>query len=197
MLLNIFTYKGPSYSLLGPWVTCGYLVNNNDFNKELESFIPSSRYLFSYRKDLIKYESLLLNSSINIKTINSYDINTLGDLAIYNSYKQIRASAYSVLKEEDSLVVNYINVKNRLFWYERLCIIYAVFIRHQYLQKLSKSRPNLFNLDSNLDAHLDLLSTYKYLPPIYIIDKCLVRFSDIHPKPFWFKREIDFINNNT
>jgi hypothetical protein len=196
MLLNIFTYKGPANSLLSPWISCGYSIDLKHTSQNLEKLIPGSRYLFSYRKNLDKFEDLLLGASINIRTIDSYAINTLGDLAVYNSHKQLKAGAYSILREDDILMVNYININNTLLWYERLCIIYSVFIRHQYLQRTSNKKINLFNLDHNLNAHLNLLETYKYLPPYYIVDKCLNNFSNVQPKPFWFKREIDFINNN-
>ena len=66
-------------------------------------------------------------------------------------------------------------------------------MRHQYILRLSQKNINYFLLENNLDAHINLLIKYKYLPPIYIQDKCLNLFKNIYPKPTWWINEINLI----
>lgn len=194
MKLNIHSYKGPFNSLLGPWVTVGYITPTIKNIDECDKIVPKNPYLFKYRSNVNKFNSLLANQSITVKTSSSEIINDIGELCLYYNSKQIIAGAKSLLEEDEILDVNYIKKANN--WDERLCVIYSVFIRHQYLKRYSNKNTNYLNLDYDIDRHIDVLKRYKYLPSYYIVDKCLRLFEDVKPKPNWYLKEIDFIKNN-
>ncbi len=190
MKLNIYTYKGPSTSLINLWVTCGFLTSLNYCNIN----IPKGKYLYSYKKNLDKYKDVFNSNSIFVKTIKYSNINYLGELASYNAEQQIKAQAKSFMELKEPFDINIF--EEPLNWDERLCVIYSVFIRDQYLHKISTNSVNYYKLDINLNTHLNLIKNYKYLPPFYNVDKCLYYFRNVYPKPKWFNNEIDFINNN-
>lgn len=186
MILNIYVYKGSKHSLIGPWVVAGYLnkINSNTF----EELIPHKKSLFKQRSSLKKYDSILLNN-LNICFIDSIDINTSEELAIFKAINKIKAYAISQsIDERDSLKVNII--KQPVYWYERLTVLCAVFYRQQYLLRISTNKINFYLLEHNLESHINLLLTYKYLPPIYILNKCMCLFKDVYPKPNWWTNEI-------
>lgn len=193
MKLNIYTYKGPFNSLLGPWATVGY-ITPKIINLDAEAIVPKHPYLFSQRSDLSKFNDLLTSESIIIKTSPSSSINDIGELNLFYNAKKIIAGAKSLLNEDEQLFINYID--KPISWDERLCVIYSVFIRHYYLQSRS-TNINYLNLDYNINAHLDVIKNYKYLPPYYLTINCLKMFINVWPKPSWYLKEIDFIINNT
>lgn len=187
MILNLYVWKGSKQSLIGPWVVAGFFIDNVSLIKEEE--VPHKNSLFKARKSLSKYNNIVKNN-LNIITIPSSLINTDGEWAIYKAMNKIKAYAYSKSIEKNvKLKINIFS--NPTIWYERLTVLYAVFIRQHYLIKISEQSINYFSLENNLEAHVDLLIKYKYLPPIYIQNKCLNLFKDVYPKPIWWINEIN------
>lgn len=187
MILNIYVYKGSKQSLIGPWIVAGYL---NKFTAEsFEIEIPHKKSLFKYRSSLKKYSNILQNN-LNIYFISSSDINTSEELSIFKAIKKIKAYASSQsIEAEDLLQINII--EEPIYWYERLTVLCAVFYRQQYLLRMSSEKINYYLLEHNLESHINLLLTYKYLPPVYILNKCIYLFKNIYPKPNWWTNEIN------
>lgn len=189
MILNLYVWKGSKQSLIGPWIVTGFLVE--DFYLLKENEVPHKKSLFKSRKSLNKYNEIVQNN-LNIVSIPSSLINTEGEYAIFKAFNKIKAYAYSkAIEKKLKLKINIFTTPTS--WYERLTILYAVFIRHQYILRLSQKDINYFLLENNLDAHINLLIKYKYLPPIYIQDKCLNLFKNIYPKPTWWINEVNLI----
>lgn len=189
MILNLYVWKGSKQSLIGPWIVAGFLVEDVYLIKENE--VPHKNSLFKSRKSLNKYNEIVKNN-LNIVSIPSSLINTEGEYAIFKAFNKIKSYAYSrAIEKKLKLKINIFTTPTS--WYERLTILYAVFIRHQYILRLSQKNINYFLLENNLDAHINLLIKYKYLPPIYIQDKCLNLFKNIYPKPTWWINEINLI----
>lgn len=185
MILNIYTYKGPKKSLIGPWISASYLVEDTDSNKE--SRVPNLKHMFERKDNLDRYQDLLANK-LDIRVINSCEINMNGDYALRESHDQmIRRSFWRDRKFD----VNIINKPTA--WYERLTVICAVFYRTEYLRRMSRPNCDLLFLDSNFDTHLNELIRYKHLPPMYIWDKTMEAIKNVQPKPRWWFSEINYL----
>jgi hypothetical protein len=192
MYLTLYTYKNNS-SLLAPWVVVGYLINNSDINnKDLDRVIPKEPYIYNYRKNINKFQSFFNFDNLFMYAINSYDINSNGDYSIFLANKKIIAGAKSLLKEGESLTINRCEYPKQ--WYERLACLYAVHVKDRYLLSWSYDDIDYVKLDRDLKEHLNLIAGFKYLPPTYITHKCLLHFENVDPKPYWFIKEIDYIN---
>ena len=189
MILNIYVYKGAQTSLVGPWIVAGFLVNQSIESKE--SLVPHKKSLFKYRKTLNNFNYLFENN-LNIVSIPSWKINMDGDFAIREAIIRLKAFSNALaLEKKDTLTINVIKDAN--LWYERLTIIGAVFFRNEYLLRLSQNKINYFILEHKLNEHLELITRYKYLPPIYILDKCIYYSQNIYPKPTWWVNEFNHL----
>lgn len=181
MILNLYTYKGSYNSLIGPWITVAYLCDEND---NFEKLVPSTKNIYVKRKHLSKF-NVCSKYKLDIRFTSATDINILGDYSIFNIEKTLITQAKSIYTS--SLKIN--KVKAPFYWYERLAVIYAVTYRNYYLDRVSTNY-NFSSLDSNYEAHLNLLCSYKYLPYNYIWNNCMKAVEFIYPKPYWYKKEL-------
>lgn len=187
MIINIYTYKGPRKSLIGPWVTTGYLLNHD---KDLSNRIPHVKDIFKKRRSINKFDDIL-KDKLFIVTSEAEDINTDGELCTYNAEAKIIRSARAY--GEESLAVN--KISNPKLWYEKLTVITSVFYRTEKLRRRSIDR-DLLSLDNNFEEHLEVLLTYRYLPPYYLWDRTMEAVENINPKPRWWYSEIKSLENN-
>lgn len=189
MILTIYVYKGAQTTLVGPWIVAGFLIN--DKKEQKESSAPHKKSIFKYRKTLDNF-NYLFGNNLNIVSIPSWKINIEGDYAIKEAILKLKAfSKAKALEKQDTLIINVITNAN--LWYERLTIIAAVFFRNEYLLRLSQNKINYFILEHKLNEHLELITNYKYLPPIYILDKCIYYSQNIYPKPAWWVNEFNHL----
>lgn len=183
MILNVYTYKGSKDSLVGPWVTVGYLV---DESVKCNCKIPTVKNIYKKRESINEFDDLL-KGNIDLKTIVTSKINTDGDYSKYVSEHKVISNLKAYCIEDP--VINIITSPN--FWYERLTVLVAVFFRTEYLKRNSRTDYNLLDLENNLQDHLEILMRYRYLPPNYLWDKTMEAFKNIEPKPKWWFNELE------
>lgn len=188
MKLNLYTYKGSKKSLIAPWVTVGYLVKDETLN--YESIVPDIKHIYYKRKSIKKFDNLL-KGYINIKTNLAHDINYDGDYCIKKAEDLIIRS----FRIHGKLTIN--KIRNPKVWDERLTVIISVFYRTEYLKRNSRKEYDLLELDSNLEKHLELLQSYKYLPPYYLWDKTMGMVENMENKPQWWYQEIKELRRET
>lgn len=186
MIINLYTYRGGSNSLIGPWITAGFLL---DHNENLSHRIPNAAYIFNKRKSINKFDDILKNK-LNIVSIEATDININGNLCIYKAESKLISFARAEC--EGPLIIN--KISNPKLWYERLTIIAAVFYRTEKLRRRSIDI-DLLHLDNNLEEHLEIIYSYRHLPPFYLWDKTIDIFKNINPKPRWWHSEIKSLEN--
>jgi len=188
MLVNTYIYKGPHNSLLAPCIIASFTVPEADY----EHLIPGVSELYKFREDLLELTSITHNLDIHISSIDSSQINSLGDAAVKDSLNRTLLS-YRTKAMADKDVCYIKHVKQPKTWSERLVIILAVFYRRKLLESLSDSRMNLLKLDSNYKKHIEAMAHYKYLPPIYHWEKSMRAFDSVFPRPLWYTRELQTI----
>ena len=185
MIINLYTYKGSKQSLIGPWVTAGYLL---DHDKDFSHRIPYVKDIFKKRKSITKFDDIL-KDKLFIVTSEAEDINTDGDLCAYYAESKIIRSARAY---EPSITIN--RISNPKLWYEKLTVIAAVFYRTEKLRRRSIDQ-DLLSLETDTDRHLELLLSYRHLPPYYLWDKTIELVKNINPKPRWWHSEIKSLEN--
>jgi len=183
MIANIYTYKGSNQTLVGPWVTAGYLLN--DESLDYENIVPHLKHIYKKRKDINKFD-YILKGYLDIKTTFAYEINFDGDYCVVLAQKEM---ARRLRSHGNNITINIIQ-KPKL-WYERLTVLAAVFYRTEYLRRRSENGYDLLQLENDLESHLELLMTYRHLPPSYIWDKSMDAVENIEPKPRWWDSEIN------
>lgn len=184
-VLNIYTYKGPTTSLVGPWITCSYFTE--DIYQDVEVSIPSVKHMFDRRDDISKFGDLL-KDNFDVNTIYAHEINHQGAYCCRESQDyMIRRARWRGRKFD----VNIISKPKA--WYERLTVIAAVFYRYEYLKRMSRPNYNLLELDTDLNLHINTLISYKHLPPMYLWDKTMEAIKNVEPKPLWWFSEINYL----
>lgn len=187
MILNIYTYKGPKNSLIGPWVSIGLLIESN---ADYENCVPNSKNIYNFRKSISKFD-FLLTHKVDIRFSFTSDINVYGDYSILKAERSLIGVAKS-LAYPNLITIN--KITKPTLWYERLCVIYSVYYRNEYIKRLSNEIDYL-SLDKDFLLHVEFISKLKYLPPLYIWDRCIKATELIYPKPYWYKKELkEFYN---
>jgi hypothetical protein len=190
LILNIYTSKGFNSSLVGPWICCGYIINEESKDDEvaLKTLMPDLYYPI---KNINKIKFLINKDNISIVSIPSEEINFLGNYCVQAAYKKLIAFATSYLEQGENLIINKIEVPST--WYEKVTASYAIFIRNHYLLRMSLEGISYLSLETKIELHMEKMLRFKHLPPKYLLDKSINLFRNVYPRPSWFTKEIDSI----
>jgi len=199
MKLNLYTFKGPSSALIGPWITVGFLHNFYKLNKEIIPSVLLDPAPFNFNEipsNLSEYD-YLLKTRFSMISIPATTINSKGSYSILEAESKIMSYYKSVsLTKHRPLKINKITIPET--WDEKLTVLCACFYRKQYLIRRSNHyihKVNYIELEKNINAHKDLICTFKFLPSNYILSNCISLCKNIEPKPAWFLRELIDLNN--
>lgn len=188
MLVNTYVYKGPHNSLLAPCILGAIQVPNKDY----EDLVPSVSRIYDRRKSLKKFNNIMGKLDLHIATVDAPDINSFGDSAAQKKIDRMTLKFHA--QAVDSRDVCYIKrVKTPKLWHERLLVILTVYYRNKFLESLSNDTAPLVELDADYERHIEVMKTYKHLPPLYHWEKSMAAFKDIEPKPLWYQRELQTI----
>lgn len=186
MIINLYTYKGAKNSLIGPWITAGFLL---DHEEDLSHCIPNLKDIFNKRNSINRFDDIL-KDKLNIVTSEATDINVNGDLCIHKAEGKLISFARAEC--DGPLTIN--KISRPVLWYEKLTVIAAVFYRTEKLRRRSID-VDLLHLDNNLKEHLEVIYSYRHLPPFYLWDRTIDIFKNINPKPRWWHSEIKSLEN--
>lgn len=188
MLVNTYVYKGPHNSLIAPCVLGAIKVPNEDY----EDLVPSVSRLYDKRKSLKKFADVVGKLDLHIATIDAPDINSFGSKAIQNKLDRMTLKYHA--QAMDLRDVCYIKqVKTPKLWNERLLVILTVYYRNVFLESISDGDAPLVELEADYERHIEVMKTYKHLPPMYHWERSMAAFKDIEPKPLWYQREMQTI----
>jgi len=190
MLINTYVYKGPHNSLLAPCVIGILKVPDADY----ENRIPGISTIYQKRNNLNEFSDIIVNLNYGMSTLTGMEINSKGDMIIKDRINRLTLKYYAeAVTNKDVCFIK--QLKSPRLWHERLLVMMTVMYRHVMLKSQSSNDIDLLELDCNYKKHLQVIANYKFLPPIYNWEKTMATFKNVFPRPLWYTKELQTIEN--
>lgn len=184
-----YIYKGPKHSVFNFYIGSFFITESID--SKYEKSVPNKGHI--YKPESLNWidTKSLPTTYMNLKTFDSDLLNIYGDTLLKKGKKTLLNSYMSSLKfSRKNLFVK--DVVSPTTWPERMAVINAVVERNIVINRVEiVEEVSISKVETSKESQINYLYDLRVLPPYVNWYKAVELFTNVYPKPIWYKKELE------